>query len=942
MSWMGVAHKLKGLRPSACVCVLPGLNREEVKDLLLQEAGGWFGNGVLTLEDLAQRILERLCPILQQAGIAEIQVPESLAGPSTRRELLKLILRNTVIMEPLSEVRRMKRQSGFVERLDRALQSARMSFAHDEEREIQDRILMEKATGGSLRPLALEMQRITLAYEVMLQAHHWVDLPLLVRQATDGLRLALLHWGSEFVAQQLALPREIVVLAGAGRRIEAREQAFWDELSRVGDFEWVRMDPLDQLSDVSTGESESVRGFRWEMWHTLEDATEALADELENLRASGARLDSVAVVFPDQPDQRRTLTRVFRERGLPLAEPRDPTAPLMDERFKSLLLSLALVSGRYERETAIAYLRARKRWEPGFSDWTRVIQERGIQQGLGSYHGEELAPVAQEFARLEALFGARLTVSEFRSRWDEEVARLLGSDLEALWVKTVSESITEKMEKEFLQVRELKRKAPVRFWWEAFRERLEEAAPPPSALRPRDGVMLYRVGQWPSRKFDEVFVLGLDDRALDGSGSGDYWRSERERELLGGEFQIKSPAWVREERKGLFNAWQKASRARPLCILDSQFNWKGSERASLLSLLREQGWVDATAELKPILKGAHSRWKKAFGPARRVENGSVELGPPQRKGSEPDSEYHLGVSAIEAYSRCPWVGVAQARWKLRDLRIASPEMWAEVRGNVLQEAINAILRHYQASGSLSLSAQDALELAWKKWVPHGLIRSPRFIEQSKREMLPVIDRFIEVEREERARTNLKIEALDDRSLTYRSGSVVLKGRPDQIEVTEEGAWFIKDYKASSASSLPTASDMLNLGYRLQLPIYALAALQNGAEEVRGIQFIALDAKGERTRGVFFKKFNGTESGTLTAHGPRVASVLANEPVEVWSQAQEQVEIAVGGYIRGRVIASPKKSTECYQCRFQMVCRKPRHVEESHSSTDAKEEETASG
>ncbi len=908
------APYLGGLQPEAWVVVTPGVNREEVKEVLLRECRGWTGDGVVTLEGLALKIVRGLPKIL---GLENAPI---IASSSGRREILRVLIKNPQILAMTSELKRMKRQSSFLERLDRALQSARLGFATAEERQTQEAVLEEKL--GWTRALSLDVAKLCAAYEVLLQNQGWTDLPLLLAQAADCLRSGETG-GFQDLRSLLRFPKKIFLLELPGRKPEAREQAFWDELRRIPGLECISVSPFEV--PISEEEGTPLQPeWEWENWHTLEDAAESLGDELQSLLAQGARLDSVAIVFPDQPDQRRSLVRVFRERELLLAEPRDPTTVLMDERLKVLSSALQVVSSGFERERVIAHLRGRMGNDPSFPIWTRVIHERGIASGLASYEVAGLEGVLKELQRVQQIFGHRMTASEFRQAWNDEARLLFSGDPESRWIVELVEKITESLEQELLQIRELRRKAPSRFWWESFKERLEESPSLPVALRPRDGVRLYRFGQWPVSAFDRVYFFGLDEKFLEGSGSGDYWRSEREREILARDFQLRSPASVRAERKGMLQAWRNASQKQPLRLLSAQFDWKGSEMGQLLSPLRELGWVDPTHVRTGVERGAHPRWRSGYAPAQRVLPESLILGPPQRTGRESSEKLELGVSAIEAASRCGFVGLAQARWKLRDLRSASPELWNEVRGIVLQEAINAILKDYQNTGTLALTADEALESAWSRFVPQGLIRSPRFVSQCKREMRPAVARFLEVEREERARVNLRIRSLDQETLIYETPHAKLKGRPDQIEETADGAWFIKDYKASSASSLPTAAEMLENGYRLQLPLYALAALQMGAPEVQGVQFIALDPKGDRNRGVFFKKWNGKTEGKLTAHHHSVKSVLDSETAPVWEQARLSVDQTVQTYAEGRFQPLPRRSSECYQCRYQGVCRKARH------------------
>src|SRR5690606_19600278 len=101
--------------------------------------------------------------------------------------------------------------------------------------------------------------------------------------------------------------------------------------------------------------------------------------------------------------------------------------------------------------------------------------------------------------------------------------------------------------------------------------------------------------------------------------------------------------------------------------------------------------------------------------------------------------------------------------------------------------------------------------------------------------------------------------------------------------------FVIDYKTSS--SQPSGKDMIESGYRLQLPYYALAAMARYGKPVYGVQFVELTRKGARSKGVFLKRFNGKKEGCLT-HTRAYTSIFdVEDPAELWSKAREHVEAA---------------------------------------------------
>ena len=134
--------------------------------------------------------------------------------------------------------------------------------------------------------------------------------------------------------------------------------------------------------------------------------------------------------------------------------------------------------------------------------------------------------------------------------------------------------------------------------------------------------------------------------------------------------------------------------------------------------------------------------------------------------------------------------------------------------------------------------------------PKGLIRAPRVEAYVKSRLLRTLDIFLVKEREFQERAGTRTLALDD-GLRFRVpfGDFTVVGTPDRVEEFPEGV-FVMDYKTSS--SLPNGTEMLELGYRLQLPFYALAAEAMFGKPVAGVQFVELTAKGSRSSGMFFR------------------------------------------------------------------------------------------
>jgi RecB family exonuclease len=142
------------------------------------------------------------------------------------------------------------------------------------------------------------------------------------------------------------------------------------------------------------------------------------------------------------------------------------------------------------------------------------------------------------------------------------------------------------------------------------------------------------------------------------------------------------------------------------------------------------------------------------------------------------------------------------------------------------------------------------------------------------------------------------------------------GIPDRIDETPDGI-FVIDYK--TAGNQPKAPDLVDAGYRLQLPFYALAAMNHFKKPALGVQFVELTREGSRTSGIFFERFNGKEPGKITQIRKGSLSLVAGDPDEVWSKVREEIEKHLDSYTAGKFSVKPKKPTECPRCRFNDLC-----------------------
>lgn len=916
--------EVTGLEPQTWISVGTGYSREEIKELLLAAGrGGIVASAVTNPAEIAAGIC---------GGI-------ELLGPISRQEALRRLLADRRVSARLPELKRMRRQAGFFRKLDEAVQAGRTAAATPEELEIFDERLRERF---GPHPLRAEIRVVEALWQAWLEAADAWDGPRAIRRAT-ALVAGLVEEGAARERVLRGLPARFLVLSTA--EPEGLEVAFWEAIGRECEIHR----PLLETPALS-----APRALGWEAWHTGDDAAERLAV------AVAERPEDHVVLIPDLASVRRSLKRALARYGIPEADTRDPNRLHQDEAVKWALLPLELVARDFPRELVQAWLSTP--WSLALGEagepasrgelptepprWAGLqgmiltrptmiteINARGIRQGLASYRGGMLEPLAAALAELAQRFGGRRTLAELQAAhlaWLRERAiQAPATESVVVSLLPVMDAAWRAFSEDLVRVGEADRVAPLLYWFERFEERLLQTPSPVAKSKPAKGLRALRLQQIPLDGLApprHLWILGLPPHWLSAEGIGDPWFSERDRESLAAEFPVRAGTHARRERLAALRAWilPVLEAGGQVTILDPSYDPDGRERESSGALLREvlQG-TGALLPDEPVAHGAHDRWRASFGSQRPLQPQHVELDPLHALSEELPE---VTATAVDFYSRCPFQALAFARWRVRDVREPDTELWPDVRGNLLHDAVRLLLRSRDADGAFQLSPLAALEQAWRARPPKGLIRSARLETYLRGRLLRVLETFCAEERDYFGRAGARILHLDDREFRLRMPGVIVRGKPDRVDETDEGL-FIMDYKTSS--QLPTGRAMLEQGVRLQLPFYALAAAAELGRKVLGVQFIKLTRDGGRGSGVFFPAYNGPETGKLTVLTKRSHSLLGQPSEdEIWTRLQAHVEGEATGLARGVHPARPKDpAKECPRCDARDLCGYGRRVSE---------------
>lgn len=882
-----------GLRPNTWLCVGAGYAREELKSILLASGSGFVAEAVTTVDEIAARILS----FPQKKNLPRV------LGSLARQEVLRLLLAESRISSRMSELKRLRRQTSFFRRLDHAIQAGRMAFSHSEEAEVYEERLKLRFGEG---PVRAEIRALAQAYEAWLVGMGFADPPLILKRVVEKLQLS--GW-----PEGCPIPKKILIFSV--QEPESLERSFWDVVSQ-----------FVEVSRFSNTTSQKQPQWNWELWHTLDDAAERLAEELSN---ESDWKDHV-VLIPDSPSVRRSLKRALKAWGVPESDPRDPMRLQWDEGLKWALLPLQVIARDFERSLVITWAKFySEKDEKTVSSWIDQINARGIRHGLRSYAGGNLESLHELLKNLTQSFSGKKTCAEMAEAHLKFLARFTANQ-GIPWVM----SFFEEQWKQFADDWELlglsATRAPLLYWMDKFQNRIGQAPAPVEQQKPSRGIRVYRLQQSPlefriqeSTQGKKVWILGLSSAWLSGQGVGDYWYGEREREVLSTEFAVRSGIQAREERLNSLKSWLNC--ADQIMILDSHYSADGRELDTILPVLKEleTGGDQTLKKLpeEPIEMGAHRRWVRSYGAIRPLQPQVVKLTPlpPRLEGEKPV----ISATTVERYSKCSFQSLAFDRWRVRDAREPDCELWPDMRGNLLHEAVKILLKSWTDDAGFTCTLSEALETAWKLKPPQGWVRSARVESYLRFRMLQILEEFCKKEREYRKRSQAQVISLDEGLLKMEFPEFSIIGTPDRIDQTDDGV-FLMDYKTSS--SLPNGTEMIQLGYRLQLPFYALAAGKNMQRPVLGVQFIELGRKAGRGNGIFFKRYNGKETGKVTSVTTRSKSLVTLEPEEAWERLESHLLNHGLGYVRGEFSAQAKKpDQDCPTCSVGDLCGYRRRV-----------------
>lgn len=896
---------LERFAAGSLLLVCSGYSREDVKQCNLGDADPQAavtgGKNVFTPEALATEICR-----LSDPGLGR------QATPLLRQEYLGFMLSHPRTAGRFPELRRLRRQPGFLRRLDQSVTSARSCALHPEEREVLFERLRETRTPT---PVQAEILLLAALWEGWLEDQGLLD------------SISALHKASQILSTR-GLPPSLAFRGGRIWRNEAPEAVEAEFISELG-----RHVSLVEAAPLGEAAADGVHAaVAAEKWHTIQDSCERLGDRIVEAIRRGIEPSRIVVLIPDSDSPvRLALARVLGERGISELDPRDPLQTRLAEDFKRGLAPLELASSRFERARLVAWLAHEGRMAaPDLAAIESRLVKAGLRRGYGPVRSRLPQNVIDELGRLEDLARRRVSIAGLAQA---HLAELRGRC--ASWMLLWWERFWKDFSSDLALLGLEQERMALALWMVRVRSRFEQTPAPPAALRPSTGIRVIRASQAnPGLSELEVHLLGLPAQWLSigqaGARAADLFFRARDREVLGPEFAVRSGGTIREARIRALKSWIGA--ARSLCLLEHRFEADGSERESVELILAGLFGGPAAAAIRVEERGAHPRFVGSYALVREARPREVRL--PELGDSR------ISATDLDQMSRCPFLGLVQSRWKLASLEEPDLELWPTTNGNLLHAAAEKLTRELTAGPRPELSKWDSPQLeaaceacwkaAWDEAIAAGRLQgwvpSPQLERQIARRAAGLLKSFALAEIQYRSRSGATLLATEEQArlewkMESRGRAVTISGKADRIDEHPEGL-FVVDYKSGRQEL--RGSDVREKGYRLQLPYYAIAAQQVFSRQVLGVQFIELTREARRSVGLFPKALNGKAAGSLTQVRSNNASLFDGDPGELWAGLEDRIRATVTRHLDGIHDSLPLMGArECKDCRARAVCGQAR-------------------
>jgi len=853
--------KARSMIPSHWTCVSNGFSREDVKANLVNQGISLSIYHVLDLKTLCFKILK-------------LNEKKHFVSNTLQLEILKLAFQNKTLKDLLPELKKRSKKKGFFKKWGSALSQVRLLYSHETEKQV---FLEQLESRFGVNAIHLEFKILNEFYNQYLESLELFDLSRLLERATEECTKG---WPSH-----LPLPTQVEILTLS--QPEGKESLFWETLSQYTKIEMPYLD----LSKKTTGlNSDLVQT------HTVFDAIEYLCDWIEE---SEVPISEHAVIIPNDDSIRRALYHQLGMRKIPIENALDPKKIMSSVGVKNSILVFDVITSQFEREKVVSYVLSQN--EPAAFDWITRIYDLGVRKGLESYKDSHLEKL---YAHLKEIYLCFKNQVELKDLANFHLSRLKKTDeiLYSFFCK-----FWEQWSFDLKKVGLEQSSQKLNFWLPRIKERLSQYYDFNPSSTPCEGVKVYRDNQISVSKYKKIWFLGLQPFSFNMSQYGNVFISAYEKEHLSKEYSnVLSPTQIYESNTRALKYWLE--KCDDMTFLQPQYSWDGKVNEDIANQFFELYGMEFSS--KKSLE-VHPRFDSFYENTQVLHSQKVSL--PHRKTSD-----RISATFIDDYSRCSFLALARQVWKLEDVKEPTRSLPFWLKGQILHECVQHMMGDFKENLKFTLSPGEVLKKVWEKTNFKGVFRSAELDEHLKAQLLRVLVRFQSEEEKNQSKKRFKIHSLEV-PIETKINDVTVKGRMDRVDECDEGL-FIIDYKTTS--SLPTGQKILEKKYRLQLPLYAIAAQSKWSKPVVGLQFIELNMSAKRSKGIYFNKWNGKSEGALTEFRSNNKSLLGEgiEPDGVWSEFDESLKYLISQYQSGEFSAEPKvPEVDCLNCGIKNVC-----------------------
>jgi ATP-dependent helicase/DNAse subunit B len=830
---------------------------------------------------------------------------------------------------------------------------------------------------GPRRALAEEVGALYAGYRDALQTAGLVDEPLYARTTLDALRADPAAWGrtpvfaygfDDFTPLELELLELLAGPAGADVTVslpyEPGRAAFaWIE----GTFQ--RLAALATERDALESTSEHYDPRSREALHHVErrlfePATtrpdpagairllaaggeraevELVAAEVLELLRAGTPAGEVAVVFREVAPYASLIDRVLTAYGIPFSLGRQ--VPLAHTGLgRGVLALLRCASGTGTADDVVTYLRTPGRLDlPGLADTLEAeLRRQGARTADDAraiweerhWRLEEIDRLAKP-SRIVALCG----------QLDDEVERVFARPYERqahLFSDDEAEDPAARtaLRKALRAVTDLARAAPELAPDRArLHDTLADVAVWLGSSPAPDRVQVARPGDVRARRFDAVFVCGLQEGEFPRPPRPEPFLSDDDRRELRGATGLALPLRDDRPERERYLFYACASRAERLLAL----SWRETDEEGgpqlrsflvddVLDILDSDS-LDATLRTRPLAQVA---WPPDEAPTEAEWRRAVAFAGPDVSPRRPDridseevlanlaARDRLSAAALETYADCPVKWLVE---RLLDPEALEPDPEPLVRGRYAHAVLELTYRRLrERTGSRRVTRENLAEaeaiLVEALREREGEFRiSPTAVRVRTAVRRLEFDLLAHLRSEAEAGGSFEPAELEmefgmpdslQPALALTEG-LGIRGRIDRVD-TWDGHFLVRDYKGGSKAP---AWARWEKERRLQVALYMLAVRELLELQPAGGVYVPLRGKDRRPRGVVLDELR-EELGDSFVDTDRASAEEIEHQLEL--ARQRAIELA-GGLRSGQVRPCPSTcSWNNSGCSYPSICR----------------------